>query len=344
MTCLENFIGLKGCGSEEPESGIYVNSLPGISTLLASKIADNEQITWAGLWSDVQDRAIKKFTTSVIKAFKTQKAQRIKSVAQMVDLGRGFSNANPLAAFAQYRGFTVEITFPAGVTVNYSLASSLQVIYFQEVSLYSTEVKTVTFKVFDLDTSEELDSFTESIVVGWNRIRLAKSYDAYRIFVGYDATDFISSSTVIPSLAYASCQECGSCVYGYGECDSTVSGALTVDLSDPTEYTKGSDTYGLSAVFSIQCRYDWLICGNKDMFTVALQNLLGAELLSHLIYTTRINAFTQPTQKEAARELRDEYLAEFALELAKAVDGIDISEDDCCVECEAVLQKPYLTP
>lgn len=337
-------IGMDGCGGEEPSSGIYVNSLPGISTHLASKIADNEQITWAGLWSDVQDRALKKFNTSVINAFKTQKAQRIKSVAQMVDLGRGFSNASPLAAFGQYRGFTVEITFPAGVTVNYSLASSLQVIYFQEVSLYSTEVKTVTFKVFNLDSSEELDSFTADVVAGWNRIRLAKSYDAYRIFVGYDATDFISGSTVIPSLAYASCQECGSCVYGYGECNSTVSGALTADLADPTEYTKGSDTFGLSAVFSIQCRYDWLICGNKDLFTVAYQNLLGAELLSHLIYTNRVNAFTQPTQKEAAKQLRHEYLTEFDKELAIAVGGIDISEDDCCVECEAVLQKPYLLP
>lgn len=341
MECYRDYFSLKGCGATEPESGLYVNSLPAISSLLASKIADSEQVTYLGLWNDVQDRALKKFASSVIQAFKSQKSYKIKTVAQMVDLGRLFDDSVPLAASAQYRGFTVEISFPSHY---YSLESALQVIYVQDVSLYSSAIKTVTFKVFDLDTGEELDSFEADVVAGWNTIRVADSYDAYRIFVGYDATDFESVALSISNTAQDSCHECGACVFGDGECDAVIHGAATVDLADPTQYTKGSDTFGLSANFSIQCRYDWVVCANKELFSIALQNLLGAELLTNLIYSNRINWFTQPLAKEDASKLRDELLMEFDKELGIAVNGIDISRFDCCIECEATIQKPYLVP
>jgi hypothetical protein len=68
MTCLKNYIGLKVCGTETSESGLYLNSLPGISLESVDKIADSEQITYAGVWDDVQTEAAARFYIDVVTA------------------------------------------------------------------------------------------------------------------------------------------------------------------------------------------------------------------------------------------------------------------------------------
>lgn len=70
MECLNGYIGIKGCGApavpeEDAFSGLYVNSLPGISTSIIDDIADDEQETFIGVWNDVKLRAMQKFYLAV---------------------------------------------------------------------------------------------------------------------------------------------------------------------------------------------------------------------------------------------------------------------------------------
>jgi hypothetical protein len=67
MDCLTNYIGLKVCGTETSESGLFINSLPGISLESIDKIADSEQVTYAGVWADVQAEAQARFYVDVIE-------------------------------------------------------------------------------------------------------------------------------------------------------------------------------------------------------------------------------------------------------------------------------------
>lgn len=64
LDCLDNYIGIKDCG-EDPESGQYINTLPGISLESIDMIADSEQITYAGVWSDITTEAKARFKTDV---------------------------------------------------------------------------------------------------------------------------------------------------------------------------------------------------------------------------------------------------------------------------------------
>lgn len=74
--CLIGYVGLQACGGvyEEPLSGLYINSLPGISLESIDKIADSEQITYVGVWDDVQQQAKVRFKidfiTEVTKCYK----------------------------------------------------------------------------------------------------------------------------------------------------------------------------------------------------------------------------------------------------------------------------------
>jgi hypothetical protein len=69
MTCFIDHIGLAYCEPgvyNIPSSGIYLKSLPGISIESIDKIADSEQVTYLGVWDDVQTSALAQFKLDVI--------------------------------------------------------------------------------------------------------------------------------------------------------------------------------------------------------------------------------------------------------------------------------------
>ncbi len=68
LGCLIEYIGLSYCAGiyEQPASGIYLNSLPGISIQSIDAIADSEQTTYLGVWADVQSSAAAQFRIDVI--------------------------------------------------------------------------------------------------------------------------------------------------------------------------------------------------------------------------------------------------------------------------------------
>lgn len=69
MTCFTDYIGLSYCTRgvyDSPASGIYLNSLPGISIENIDKIADSEQVTYLGVWADVQSFALAQFRLDII--------------------------------------------------------------------------------------------------------------------------------------------------------------------------------------------------------------------------------------------------------------------------------------
>lgn len=68
-----DYIGLGYCTTgvyTAPASGIYLNSLPGISIENIDKIADSEQVTYMGVWSDVQTFALAQFRMDVLNEMK----------------------------------------------------------------------------------------------------------------------------------------------------------------------------------------------------------------------------------------------------------------------------------
>lgn len=68
MTCFQDYIGLSLCAGayESPASGIYINSLPGLSMESLDKIADQEQVNYLGVWEDVQANALPEFRIDIM--------------------------------------------------------------------------------------------------------------------------------------------------------------------------------------------------------------------------------------------------------------------------------------
>lgn len=69
MQCLVDYIGFFNCdGQAEPESGLYMNTLPGISLESVDKIANSEQVTYISVWNDAQKEAAVRFKADFMRA------------------------------------------------------------------------------------------------------------------------------------------------------------------------------------------------------------------------------------------------------------------------------------
>lgn len=69
LTCFIDYIGLSYCETgvyQVPASGIYLNSLPGINIESIDKIANSEEVTYLGVWANVQSSAVAQFRLDVI--------------------------------------------------------------------------------------------------------------------------------------------------------------------------------------------------------------------------------------------------------------------------------------
>lgn len=335
MDCFLDYIGLLGCGTAEPESGLYINSLPQISLESLDKMADAEQQTYLGAWNDIQTRAIQRIKIDIINEL--AKRFKLRQLSESVDLLKIINKTTDQTTAANaFYGWTAKLNFP---TNNY-VASAFHCYFFQELKFYSKAAVTdVTFKIFDLQTGEALFTKTQDLSIGWNRIAVNKRFLAYRVFVAVDATaitDLVSQE--IPGQS-AGCFACACNTYRYG-CQAQLKGGFTSSVLTEVyddDVTESDNVYGLSAVFSVQCNYQSLVCNNRDLFSLAYWYLCGEEAMVEKLNSSRRNFFTM-MKTEQAESNRQELNALYKDALASACSGINLDLSDCCIECNDSIQ------
>lgn len=320
MNCLiSNFIGILGCNRPSPASGLYINSLPGMSVKSFSMLTTEEKPTYLNVWDDIQLRAVKKFQTDVYGEL--NKRWKIQNILDSIDLGRKIDTTSVTAASAEYRGFEKDLDY--GYDNEEIKKSALQTHYIQTLSYYSPIVQVGTIiKIFDKDLQIEIDSFTFAAAIGWNVIQVNKNYTPRRISVLVNSTNLNSVSLTIPSSAQ------------WNSCD-TIQGAK-MTIGDFTSYVTGENTFGLSGVIGTRCKWDSLVCNNLDVFTESFWYLLGSETMVEAITTNRVNFVT--TDKKRSAYLKNEvYDVRYEQALSQAVANIELSQSDLCIECNEMI-------
>lgn len=319
--CLRDYIGLRGCSADEPESGLYLTDQPGISLVSLDKVADSEKQTYKAVWEAVQTRAINRLQSDVISEF--AKKHHIRRLTESVKIREVISAANDTAAANEYRGIHIELAIQGDTTYG---RSGLQVIHVQSIRIYSQAViNGVTLIVSDQDVFQTLEQFTVDLVAGWNTVVMNKYYFSYNIFIGYDSSSIDSVELLIPEDTCCSCEQYG--------CGAVIQGA--VYEPNTQTLTTGTNTYGLAGTYSVQCTFETLICNNKNLFKNALFNVLAYELMRERIYTERINKFTTVDRDIAKNEMMPDFYEQYMKELSQVIGGIDLNSGDCCLECDA---------
>jgi hypothetical protein len=325
MDCLINYIGLKDCGTP-PESGIYINNLPGLNTEIVGAIADGEEITHKGVWSDVNKISARRFQTDIMGSLrKSYKLKRIRQTFEFIP-EEGTSELGS----AEYRGLLL------GFNYQYF---TFQAFLISTVYLYSDTAGTSTLKIFNRQ-NEELYSVAVDVVEGLNAYQVNDTFISDRLFVGFDFTNIDGfSSDISSNVSSCFCQAlldvfCDTCNPSFG--GATKSGATITSTS--------LNAHGVGILGNAGCDYAQIVCNNKQIFTSAWLYLLGNQLLIHLLNADRLNKYTTADVAKY-NELKDYYQVMYEKSLEEAVLGIELDAmDDCCIECAPLVKSVQWLP
>jgi len=343
MTCLQDYIGLRGCGAAVPPSGLYVNDLPGISLKQLVNLTNEEETTYVQLWDVIQKRAMNRFSLDVREAM--GKYYKLNSLMQGVNLGKQGIDGTGQAVtdVVTKAGFIIQLNESA----NYDyVPSPLASIHIQELWFYGYIGATHSFQIWDPYSDQSNNNDILFAIVhtnlydGWNKIEVNKTFHnnyqqnswALAVFVypaaGVDSQKFLFNYEPPNTFNIPTC------------CNVKVSGFLTDTptdsyINDFLQKTT-SNTYGLTGTFSIVCSWDAVICQNKTLFSRAFWYLCGIELLTEQLYSTKLNLFTT-TNLQRAKELREEYQVEYAKSLEQVAGGFKLN-CDCCIDCAGQVQ------
>jgi hypothetical protein len=219
------------------------------------------------------------------------------------------------------------------------IPSNFQVVYLSDFSLFVTAgfTGTVQVKLFDLDTQETLDTFTiTDPVTGWNQVRVERSYPTFRMALAYDSTQITSVRQQVPQTVVDWWLSTAALIYG-PSCSGYIRGIETADLTGVGSFAESDNMHGLTANFSYQCRWDHLVCSNRQLFAYPLLHLLGAELMHGMQYSEELNRFNT-VDREQAEKLIAQYYGEFTASLETACEGIMLDTSDACLQCNSPIQ------
>ena len=329
MECLRDYIGILGCDETPPPSGKYINMLPGISLESIEAVTDDEYETYLQVWNKVQTRALAKLQIDINEKF--AKHYKIKQLRSSIDMLRRINLDVTNAAAAKKRGFSVELT----KANNLFVASNLQLNYVESLSLYVIDKDVapnpIVLSIIDLDSEEVLDTFSiASPTNGWNKVSVNKYYQNNRLAFTYDATSIASPEQKISTLIANGFYALVNAVYG-GFCDPFLRGFES--NADLTGQAFGSDTFGLTAVIGVHCKFDKIVCDNRESFAYPLWYLLGCEIMIEVLNSGRTNQFTSGIDRDKAEELYKDYYAEYDKSLSQVTESISLNGNDACLTC-----------
>jgi hypothetical protein len=192
MNCLQDYIGLLGCTSTTPLSGLYINDYPGMNTELLEKISTPEQSSYAGFWQSCQNVAYQRIKRDIQTAlFKSAQAQLDQVLFQTSNqFVNQWSTITPLPASEQYRGTFVSISGSKYLGVR---IKTLMVYNSGPVS-----VDNVAWKIIQTQDGNELAQGVYNMQTGMNYVPINEvfysDFDKVNIVALVDCTNLDTTS------------------------------------------------------------------------------------------------------------------------------------------------------
>ncbi len=317
MECFKNIIGLREIC--ETNTGLIINDLPGISLQMISNLSNEDRTNYKEVFNSIETHAINEMQADLLPEL--AKVMQPTTLVENYQAARIKTPYNDVAAATKYRGLTLE-----------HLGSKYARFYINDVQLQSNSAGSYTIKIFDYNTGQELDQYTGTLTEGINTIPINKGYNIQgqtkRLFVAYDATAIDSKDTIINPYQF-----------------TTINGAEITIGDTPTKENIdfGSNTFGLSVNFNLECSLELFACQYRDMLKFALWYKMGDSFMLERLASDRVNQYTL-VNMEQAKELRDLYNTKYAQSFEAVINSISTTAGDECFACEGLNNYQYNLP
>lgn len=313
--CWSNYI--TPSNDNPSRSGLYANGLPGVTLNLLDELTKDEQNNPDEFWDYVYARA----QSNLINDIQTKLSDKFHIDLKLVSRETSKFNSENINSGL------------AGVTLEYSLPkyAKLQILSIGVNAFENYSSPELMIYVYEDDANGELlDEISSEIVEGRNTIDVNDDYEADKLFIAYDASEYRLKST--ENKYYANCTDFSklSCTF------PCAYGGYTASI----QQINGG---GLNVKFVVYCSIEKFICENINLFKTALWNRIGLELMMERIMSDKFNRFTTLT-KERAEDLLKFYIDEYEKHATNSVKNINIQEDDICFECKSTVSARQLLP
>ena len=335
--CLLDYVGLRGCSTTEPESGVYINQYPGMSTELIDKVASSDQVTFSQVWKDIQQTAYLELKTSVQKALKDFAGARLDQVLFQTSrlFVQQWQQINPVPEEAIFKGVFTSI---AG-----SKYAGLRI---KKAYIYNSgavAVPNVPIKIFQCQDGTVLWETTVTVQPGANTINIGQTFglvfDKINIAMLVDCTNLPTLTGQFIDNGSWNWQgmdaQCASRYYSW----LNTSGYNIFPVTAPLNYGLGelwNNDFSQSAIYwdaELLCSLDSFICGQREFLLESWGNLLAAQTLRFKLGSNRVNYFTQSNTERTERSL-----VTFEEKFKDAIDNwaeqLNLGAEGLCFDCE----------
>lgn len=343
LTCFgDNYIGVLGCSSEDPDSGLWFHQLSGMTLKKASSAAKAEQVTGRELLRDIEKEAIRYVITDIqtkmsdLYAFNSVLSEDV--VGYFSDTHLPVIAGSPYLIFTnnkktdKLRAFTIEkVTVRANNTITG-----------QTITL--TDGCSTIVKTFDTEACGTVDVYFNHTTT------------SSEVTIEIDGTTGIelnsSSLTKIDSHGSG----CG-CTIGCDTCNSCdcLNGCFSVSGYDENDVSTGL-TYGMEVTVSCECNLTAFACALRNDIAQAVRLKMGILTLYEVTASDRLNPIVLNSGKSVKflltkweggydditeKEIPGEYTKEIS-RISKSIRQWIGGSKSACVVCQALKVIPTI--
>jgi len=338
--CFDAHIGLKGCSTVIPTSGLYVNSLPGISTELVDKIATADQVTYRGVWKDILAISKAQLLNDLVNGLSEQ--INFHQIVYQTKRPRPSRTKETIPAFAEYRGVFIQAP-----------ESRYSQIRVKTLFVYSAAIidVLVTVKTWNVWDGSEIDSQDFTLSPGFNEVAINLDIDLKfsenAVFIGVDSSILDTIYFLQEAPDYWNFWD-DDCPYFNGQLWSNQQLLIqpaSMALADSPDYTTVVRTGRPAGVWvqaEVVCSSELFLCENISSFTTAILYLEAWQLLLFKIASPRQNFFTY-FKEDVTEKLMVEFQKQYESNMKRVLKAIPVEGSGYCFDCENTRTYEYHT-
>lgn len=344
MNCLEDYIGLKGCTTAAPLSGLYINDYPGMSSELLDKIATPEQVSYVGMWNSAQAVSYVRIKRDIQAALYSAAEAQLDQVLFQTrkEFVQQWQQVQTVPAEAILKG-----TF---VSIQGSKYLSLRV---KQIYIFNAgaPVNNIPWYIYQTQDGKLLESGTADLVEGMNYIQVNKEFysdfDKLNIMVAVDCTNLPTSTGMFSDYGWAQMDlECASrftYLWRNGWSIFPVTAPLGYGFGD--SWSQDNSQSGVYIDAQLLCSLDSFICQQKEFLLDAWANLLCYQILWQKVASPRANYFAQGNREFTERAMAT-FLDGYQQSLAIWARQLNLRGEGLCFNCDnaGLIQQGFVRP
>ena len=323
MNCLDNWIGLRGCGMDVPGSGYYINDQPGFTLDSIDAQATDEQMTYKGAWEAIQTSGKLTFHNELKTLMKRRYLFRD---APMI--GKfGKLNGGNFTSIIDGQSYGVRLFFGLG----YGLYTGFRIdrLLLQAEFEYIAE-DNITVNIYDINDGTLLFTKEYTGTNGMNSLLVGQ------FFIPSDPVQGIAVQVVYSQAV----QFTQTTSYFWNNCICPVTSG-SYDDSTLTFTSDNNGSNGLVIDFSIGCSIDAFICHNLSALTSAWLYHCCITALEYRLHSRELNKWSISTNE--VETLTKQYESKRYDELMNFLQQYRF-EESFCFKCNEQTRLTYFLP